>query len=69
MSKQTMIEAIQQHNPSAPSEFLVHFDEVVLRSYLDRLERLAGHRGQDSRWVRDGSTHSIVTRARREHAA
>lgn len=61
MSKQQMIEAIRQRNRTAGQEFLVHFKEDALASYLKRLD-LAGVRGRHSAWVREGDTPAIVTR-------
>lgn len=53
MTKQAMIAAIRSRNHTAREEFLVLFDERALQRYLDRLERCAGHRGRQSRWVRE----------------
>ena len=63
MSKQQMIEAIREHNRSAPDTFLVHFNEKALQSYLRRLTTVRGCRGRASVWVREGDTPAIVTRA------
>lgn len=62
MSKQEMIEQIRERNRSASVEFLVHFDEQALTSYLNRLTRINGRRGRDSVWVRDGLSRAVVTR-------
>jgi hypothetical protein len=61
MSKEQMIDAIRQRNRTAGAEFLVHFKEDVLASYLKRLD-LSGRRGRQSAWVREGDTPAIVTR-------
>lgn len=61
MSKQQMIEQIRRHNRSAAGEFLVHFNEQALESYLRRLS-LVSRRGRDSAWVREGHSRAIVTR-------
>ena len=55
MSKQQMIDAIYKQNPSASPEFLMNFNEGMLKAYLDRLTKLVDHRGRDSRWDRDKS--------------
>ncbi len=63
MNKQEMIEQIRSRNRSASVEFLVHFDEKALTSYLNRLTRVNGHRGRDSVWVRESESRAIVTRS------
>jgi hypothetical protein len=63
MSKQQMIEAIREHNRSAPDAFLVSFNERALESYLRRLTTIQGRRGRASVWVREAETPAIVTRA------
>jgi hypothetical protein len=62
MSKEQMISAIRERNRSASVEYLVHFDETALRSYLDRLTRVLGHRGPQSVWVRDTTERCVVSR-------
>lgn len=62
MSKQQVIEQIQQRNRSAKSEFLASFDEEALQSYLRRLTSVVGRRGRSSVWVREGNTPAIVAR-------
>lgn len=57
-----MIEAIRERNRSVSSDYLVKFDEAALQSYLRRLTDVLGHRGRDSRWVREGGSRAIVTR-------
>jgi hypothetical protein len=52
MSKQQIIEAIQQINPTADSVFLQQFDILSLSNYHARLTRVLGVRGRDSVWVR-----------------
>lgn len=63
MSKQQMIEAIREHNRSAPDTFLGGFNEQALASYLRRLTTVLGCRGRGSVWVREAETPAIVTRA------
>ncbi|MFA9478619.1 hypothetical protein ACERK3_09960 [Phycisphaerales bacterium AB-hyl4] len=62
MSKQQMIEAIRERNRSVSSEYLVKFDERALQNYLRRLTDVLGHRGRESRWVREGGDRAVVTR-------
>ena len=62
MSKQQMIEAIQQKSRGATPEFLARFDEASLQLYLRRLTTVVGRRGRGSVWVREGHSPAIVTR-------
>ena len=62
MSKEQMISAIRERNRSATSEYLDHFDETALQTYLDRLTRVLGHRGPQSVWVRNTTERCIVSR-------
>ncbi len=52
MNRPEVIERIRQYNPSATSEFLTGFADRDLSLYLDRLTRLANHRGRGTQWVR-----------------
>lgn len=61
MSKQQMIDQIVHINHSAMHEFLESFAEPELDSYLRRLTQVRNHRGRESRWVREGDTHAVVT--------
>ncbi len=63
MSKLELISAIQQHNPTVDSTYLSSFDDADLDSYLQRLTRVHGRRGNDSVWVRRGDRPAIVTLA------
>ena len=45
MSKEDVISAIQQINPTAGREFLAGFDEPALRHYLQRLSSTRQRRG------------------------
>ena len=65
MSKQQVIAAILRRNRSVSEDYLVHFDEQTLSSYLQRLTSLAGRRGRNSRWVRQTTDRSVVTRPHR----
>ncbi len=61
MSKEQMIREIVHINRSAIAEFLDSFAETELDSYLRRLTQVRNHRGPESRWVREGDTHAVVT--------
>lgn len=62
MSKNETIAMICQLNASVEEAFLASFDETALSQYLARLAKIHGHRGRETRWVRDGATTAIVTR-------
>jgi len=63
MTKQDLIEAIHAKNPTAEKVILEMFDEPTLDRYLRRLNTVAGHRGPDSGWVREGATPAITSGA------
>lgn len=62
MSKQQLIERIQQVNRSADEGFLVHFNQEALEKYLQRLDLTRGRRGRPSVWVRTGESPAVATR-------
>lgn len=62
MSKNQIIENIQQINRSARQEWLNLFDISALRRYLDHLQRTLEPRGGHSVWVRTNETAAVVTR-------
>ncbi len=62
MSKQQMIDKIQERNRSASNEFLLKFDEEALQTYLCRLTTVQGNRGRTSVWVRRGDSPASITR-------
>ena len=62
MSKQQVVEAIRQRNPSAEAEFLTSFSQQTLECYLKRLTDVCGHRGAGSIWVRTGDIPAVVMR-------
>ncbi|MEX0887749.1 MAG: hypothetical protein WD009_15060 [Phycisphaeraceae bacterium] len=62
MNKQELIENIRERNRSVSDEYLVRFNEQALESYLQRLTHVVGHRGRNSRWVRQGDGPASVTR-------
>ena len=64
MSKQQMIEQIQQKNRSASPEFLERFDERALQTYLRRLNTVMGRRGRGSVWVREAGASAFATQVR-----
>ncbi|MEM9416556.1 MAG: hypothetical protein AAGA29_13940 [Planctomycetota bacterium] len=62
MNKQATIERIREHNQTASAKFLKRFDEKALETYLLRLDRINGHRGPDTRWVRNTTSPAVTTR-------
>jgi len=68
MSKEVLIETIQEHNPTAGQEFLMRFDEAALHRYLTHLQHLASPRRASAGWVRTFETPAVVGRARGETA-
>lgn len=64
MSKNQLIDAIQEQNRTAKTEFLATFDEEALSTYLNHLNYRRGPRGPQSIWVRPKDTAAIVTRVR-----
>ena len=60
-TKAQMIDEIRQLNHTAHPEFLGLFEEQDLKTYLERLTHIFGHRGRCSGWVRPGDTHAVVT--------
>lgn len=69
MSKEQLIEAIREHNPSARSEFLLHFKLDDLQGYFRRLTTLHDHRGPQSIWRRPEGPRACCASARRRPAA
>jgi len=65
MTKQQTIDKIRERNHTASPEFLAGFNAEALSVYLCRLDRVANHRGPDSRWVRITTSPAVTTR----HAA
>ena len=64
MSKQQLIDSIQQHNPTANAEFLIYFDEAALHRYLHHLHYGKRPRGSQNLWIRGGETAAVVIRTR-----
>ncbi len=62
MSKEQIIDGIQEINRSARPEWLSLFDTAALRRYLDHLQRTLEPRGGHSVWVRPNETPAIITR-------
>jgi hypothetical protein len=62
LSKEHVIQAIQQINRSARQEWLALFDVSALRRYLDHLQRTLEPRGGHSIWIRPNETSAVVTR-------
>jgi len=64
MSKQQLIAAIRQHNPSAGDGFLTAFGEGELSHYLSHLTYSRRPRGPKSFWVRRTHAPAVVGRVR-----
>jgi hypothetical protein len=64
MSKHELIDHIRRHSRGIDEAFLMRFDVPQLDAYWRRLSTLEGHRGRDSRWVRESTSMAIVTRRR-----
>lgn len=62
MSKQQLIDSIQQFNPSARREFLTDFDKEELDRYLNHLRFTKMPRGANHEWIRRGDSAAIVMR-------
>ena len=62
LTKQQIIDGIQQINRSAQRDWLNVFDINALRRYLDHLQRTLEPRGGQSIWIRPGDTPAIVTK-------
>lgn len=66
ISKDQLIEHIQQINRSARREWLAVFDVSALQHYLDHLMMTIEPRDRTSRWMRAGTGHAAVTRRPRQ---
>lgn len=62
LSKEQIIQGIQQINHSARTEWLSLFDASALQRYLDHLQQTLEPRGGHSIWVRSNETTAVVTR-------
>ncbi|TVQ55348.1 MAG: hypothetical protein EA377_03605 [Phycisphaerales bacterium] len=62
LTKNQIIEMIQQFNQSARLEWLQLFDTTALRRYLDHLQWTMEPRGGQSTWIREGDTPAVVSR-------
>jgi len=62
ISKDQIIEHIQQINQSARREWLSLFDTAALQRYLDHLMVTLEPRGRGSSWIRPGETSAAITR-------
>jgi hypothetical protein len=60
LRRERLVGQIHTFNPSARIDWLGRFDDGDLRDYLDRLERLAGKRGRESRWERRNTAPAII---------
>ncbi len=62
LSKEQIIQSIQQVNRSARQDWLDLFDTTSLQRYLDHLQQTLEPRGGHSIWVRPSETRAVVTR-------
>jgi hypothetical protein len=62
LSKDQIINGIQQINRSARRDWLIEFDADALRKYLDHLHQALEPRGGHSIWVRPNETSAIISR-------
>ncbi len=60
MTKDQLAAAIMSINPSAAVEFLMSFDVLDLRRYLEHLELTREPRGRSSVWLRPGDTPAVA---------
>ena len=60
MSKQQVIQQIQQQTRGIPAGFLETFDEATLGRYLARLADVKGRRGPVSGWVPEDASPTVV---------
>lgn len=65
ISKDQIIEHIQQINRSARRDWLAVFDVSALQQYLDHLLITLEPRGRFSTWLRPSGRHAAVTRRSR----
>lgn len=63
MNKAQLVDEIVSINVSAPVAFLMSFEEVDLRRYLEHLELTREPRGRRSVWVRGGETPAVLAAA------
>lgn len=61
MSKRQLIEDIRRLNATARPQFLIQFDEVALRQYLQHLEDAQAKRVRIAGWVRNVRRVSVTT--------
>lgn len=61
LTKPQIVDAIMSVNRSATFEFLMSFDVLDLRRYLEHLQIICEPRGSDSVWVRPADTPAVVT--------
>ena len=52
MTREQLIDSILKLNPTAAVDYLMSFDTIDLRRYLERLTLTQGPRGRESVWVR-----------------
>lgn len=62
LTKNQLINSIQEINRSVRSDWLELFDISALRMYLNNLQRTLEPRGGDSRWLRTQGTSPFIVR-------
>ncbi len=63
LTREQLINSILSINPTAAVDFLMGFDTLDLRYYLERLQLAVGPRGKDSVWTRPGNTMPATSAA------
>ncbi|MFG0329539.1 MAG: hypothetical protein ACF8PN_06510 [Phycisphaerales bacterium] len=61
MTKDQLVQAIIGLNPTAAVDFLMRFDALDLRRYLDHLQMTREPRGRESRWSRPADSPAIMS--------
>jgi len=62
LNKDQIIDNIRQINRSAQKDWLMVFDTLALRKYLDHLQHTLEPRGGHSVWIRNNEGKAVVTR-------
>ncbi len=65
LTKNQLIDSIQEINSSARADWLAMFDISALHTYLNNLQRTLEPRGADSRWLRTQGTSPFIMRQAR----
>ena len=59
LTRDQLVEFIQERNPGAKPDFLVGFDRDALATYLEHLLAMEEPRGKRASWVRPGDTAAV----------